>query len=379
MSFMKELEDAFKKSEDNKKKIKKNPTIIYPAKKVSLIDKIKGIKGAFKRMKEKAQKDGIKALWVDEGEVVERQVCCSTCTDGPMCPYCGCQLKKSWFFPLGKSELKTEGCPNPVTYPHIRRYPPKNYWEVCLEKTSILMVPRNEKLINKSINNLIENATGKIEILVGLPVKSNFTYSPSNTMEEKINIQIFKNDNGRRVLLNEMAKNVDGKYLFVIDEDCEIDEGYDTKLKCVCEENIVVSCCIVENSLDGEKRFGKYIDKNFNCDWQINTKKDKWKKVEEIMVSPSIAYMIQKDTFWEAGGMETALGKSLNEDIEWSLNMWLKKGKVLVRTDALCAYPFENEIFNNDNDDIEQSKEILGHKWNENSEEMISLINKFSY
>ncbi len=194
-----------------------------PIEKVNIFDKIKGIKLAFGRVKEYYKTKDTKSLWVDENELVERQVCCSMCTDGVSCPYCGCRINKSWFLPLGKSELTTEGCPNPETYPHLKNFPAKNYWKVCQQKSSIVFFYKNDDISELSaiLDKIRKNATGSIEVIVG--IKSDLYIS----MNHLADVIIVKG----AVDIEELKEKATGDYIFLLDECDYEDFGYDTKLK----------------------------------------------------------------------------------------------------------------------------------------------------
>jgi len=219
--FLSSLDKTYKQYEENLEK-RKNNKDFKPVIKVSLMDKIKGAKNAFKRYKDFSKNKGEETVWVSEREAIERQVCCSKCTDGQTCPYCGCQIKKSWFLPLGKSELKTEGCPNQDTYPHLKRFPPKNYWKVCEQKLSIVFFYKKGNTLEMSriLSKLKNNATGDIEIIVGI--------KPDMFIPRIDNDVIFVK--GAKDI-EELRDKAQGDYIFSL-EDCNYkDFGYDTKLK----------------------------------------------------------------------------------------------------------------------------------------------------
>jgi len=365
MSFMDELDEAFKEGEINKKIREKNPKKVN-IHKVSLKDKIKGAKGAWKRYKEKGITN--KETYCSEQEAIERQVCCTTCTDGGSCPYCGCNIKKSWFLPLGKSDLTTEGCPNPNTYPHLSKFPPKNFWELCEETTSIIIASRNEKYLNKTIENLLETSTGKIEILVGLD-----GYDYDVIKSDKIKVIKEEKPIGRRKISNKLVKLATGKFLFEIDAHCIMDLGWDTKLKCVCDEGNIISCVIDSINeekwqTDGNKWLGCYIDENFNWGWLNFKPQEDWEKVEETLSFFSAVWMIQKDTFLNFNGHKEYLGQHVNEDIEWTCNILGTGGHISIRTDVKCAHLFRNEFPYKNNDNYLVSKNLLKKIWDGSNE-----------
>lgn len=226
MSFMEELNEAIKVGEQARDEAKNNEDF-FLTHRVSLSEKIYGIKNALKRAKDQIISNGLKSIIAEESEVIERQVCCSLCNKGRRggtCPYCGCNIKKTWFLPLGKSELATEGCPNSNTYPHLKKFPQKNYWKVCQEKSSIIFFYKNDNIskLFTILDKLIKNATGSIEIVVG--IKTDFDISFSEVANNIVFVKGVDNIDGLR-------DKAQGDYIFLLEECDYEDLGYDTKLK----------------------------------------------------------------------------------------------------------------------------------------------------
>ena len=142
-----------------------------PVQKISIVDRLKNAKEAFKRVKESGINN--KETYVSEQEVIERQVACSQCTKGGTCPFCGCGIKKSWFLPIGKSELATEGCPNPTTYPNIKNYPRKNFWEDAKHELLVVVDKRKIEGVFNYVEELKRQATGKIKIIISTEIPKN--------------------------------------------------------------------------------------------------------------------------------------------------------------------------------------------------------------
>jgi len=338
--FLNTIDKCFEEQDLNIKKIAEDLNFI-PVIKVSLIDKIKGAKATFDRIKNSYLKSGKEPLWIDEKEIIERQVCCTTCSDGASCPYCGCGIKKSWFLPLGKTELTTEGCPNSNTYSHLKRLPPKNYWEVCNEKTSIIISAKNEKYLNRTINSLIENATGDIEILVGL---DGCKYDIIEN--EIVTVLQYNKHIGRRKISNQLVKLSTGKYLFEVDAHCSITYGWDTKLKCVCDDNTIVGCSVNalnEESWEGnDERWigGKVVD---DVRWEWDKINEEVQKIEKVESFNACGWMIRRDSFDALNGHDEELGEWGWENVEWTLKNKRNDGNIIIRTDVVVSHLFRKD------------------------------------
>lgn len=275
-------------------------------------------------------KSGFKT--VSKETYIERMMCCTTCGDGTTCPHCGCLLK-------AKDRLASEKeCPSPETYPNLKTYPKRNYWDVCNETTSIILsAAPNEIYLNKTIESLITNATGKIEILVGL---DGWDYDVIK--HEKV--KIVKSERvGRRIMCDKLVKMSMGKYLFEIDAHCKLTEGYDTKLKCSCLPNTIVSCVLSNIDLEkwetmDQRWLGGIIDANMRWKWWDRVPKNMRKVEEEIPCFISACWMIDRPTYDKYGGHDTDLGVWANECLEWFLKIQCGGGKMIARTDVDCAH-----------------------------------------
>ena len=306
-------------------------------------------------------KSGFKT--VDEREYIERGVACTTCGGVGKCPYCGCVLSI-------KKRLASESkCPDKETYPKLPRYPDRNYWSVCKEKTSVIMPIGREKYTQRTIDNLIETATGDIEIIAIFD-----GIEPDIEQQDKVRIYHNKAMQGVRRVFNEGAKLATGKYLFRIDAHCIMSQGWDTKLKCACKDKTVV-CSVLDGIREEtwEPKTHNYtfcsIDKNYETKWWGKRKKlGDCDLIEETMSFTGCGWMVQKD-YWEH--------IKYNEDYaswgligtETSLNVWLGTGgRVLLRTDVRCAHLFrkDNPMPKTTNVDTRRAlKAKWGHKISE--------------
>lgn len=377
MSFIDELKQAVEEGKKNKEIRDRGgkPEVS----KVSLLDKIKGITGAFKRVKDKGDLDKI---WADEEEVKERVVCCTTCTDGNNCPYCGCQINKSWFLPLGKSELTTEGCPNKNTYPHLKRFPPRNFWDVCKETTTVLMpVGTNEKPhnFNRTIESLIDNSTGKIEILVLL----DGWITDDIFKSDCVKVIVSEENIGIRRIVNMGARIATGKYIFRIDAHCSMSYGWDTKLKCACNGNNFVNCVI--DAIDEETWKGMghnytfvYIDTECSEKWWG----DQYKKledcnlIEKTMSLTGCGWMTTKDFYWNVfkGFDENIIGYGC-EGQEISLKVYPQGGEINLRKDVVCGHFFYSNPNRYSSETVDKIKKYLLSKYRK---DLFDLVKMFS-
>jgi len=95
-----------------------------------------------------------------------------------------------------------------------------------LERLSIIIPAKNEPYLEKTIQGLLDNATGEIEIIVVLD-----GYMPSDTVVSKrVHYLYYKDSIGMREAINAGMDETKGKYVMKIDAHCLIAKGFDTQL-----------------------------------------------------------------------------------------------------------------------------------------------------
>ncbi len=109
-------------------------------------------------------------------------------------------------------------------------------------KVSIIIPARNERYLTPTVQGLLANAHGDVEILVmldgGVP-----EVTPLPTDKR---VRVFRrrvdatHEAGMRFCINEGAAAATGKYLLKCDAHCIFQPGYDEALKADCEENWLV-------------------------------------------------------------------------------------------------------------------------------------------
>lgn len=109
------------------------------------------------------------------------------------------------------------------------------------DRVSIIIPDRNgQPYLQQTIDDLLAKAEGDIEIIVAIdglwadpPVK----HHPKVIVFHHGTVH---NNFGMRASINKGVLISSGEYIMKIDEQCIVDQGFDTKLKADCEENWVV-------------------------------------------------------------------------------------------------------------------------------------------
>lgn len=104
-----------------------------------------------------------------------------------------------------------------------------------MSKVSAIIPARIEPYLRETINDLYNNATGDIEIIV---VLDGYKYR----IPRRKGIKVIRHDKvkGLRPSINEAVEMATGKYIMKIDAHCTIGEGWDEILQADCEDNWIV-------------------------------------------------------------------------------------------------------------------------------------------
>jgi len=226
----------------------------------------------------------------------------------------------------------------------LRSYPARNYWEVCGELTSVIIMARHEELLNQTLENLLATATGPVEILVGLD-----GWETDVLSDKRVKVVKFNQTIGRRCGINNLAAAAKGKYLFHCDAHCKFEEvGWDTKLKCACFERTITVATLAP--LDGDKfsilpgaRYQySFIRPGLETYFWFRYHGDNPEvNVQQTLAFQGCAWMLRTADFWRWGGCDERFGEWGHFGTEWSLKAWLhpeSPGQIVVRKDVVCGH-----------------------------------------
>lgn len=219
---------------------------------------------------------------------------------------------------------------------------------------SVLLPSCNEENDNlkNTINSLIKNATGQIEILVGLDG------SDEETVEDPcVIIKKFPKRVGKRVVLNTLAKMSSGSKFFILDSHCGLTPGWDRELKKYHLKNSLLQCTLdslrpadKEGNLVWKGKGNRYdfcfLDPNLRDKWWLSYSKKLPKSwlVTETMGITGCGFLIEKDFFYHLGGYNEDFGVYRGaEGPEWSCKVWLSGGMVLLHRNVIVAHLFKKK------------------------------------
>jgi glycosyltransferase involved in cell wall biosynthesis len=212
---------------------------------------------------------------------------------------------------------------------------------------SIVLPVRNEKYLNPTIEELLKNARGEIEIIVNLD-----GYWPEKIVEDKRVRYIHKGQaQGMRAGINSAVAIAKGEYIMKIDGHCMVDEGFDVKLAADCEPNWVViprrkrldaeNWCIQDvGKPDVDYNYLSFPDNPADFGgpglngriWtqKIIDRRDPKYDIDEELSFQGSCWFMHRDHFYDMELMDDEnWGPFWNEAQEIGFKTWLSGGKVM--------------------------------------------------
>ena len=211
-------------------------------------------------------------------------------------------------------------------------------------RVSIIIPARNEKYLAKTVDDLLQKATGDIEIIVILD-----GYWPENTdysSDSRVQYLHFNNSFSMRNNINSGALLATGDFLMKVDAHCMVGQGYDEILKASCGNKTIV--VPRRFALDAENwKIEERTDNKYPIDYMIlnetlqgiPVKKDSELEVDELMTSQGSCWFMSKDYFNYLDLMdEDTYGTFWQEMQEVGLKCWLSGGKMVVNKKTWYAH-----------------------------------------
>lgn len=136
-------------------------------------------------------------------------------------------------------------------------------------RVSVIIPDRNgQPYLQQTIDDILAKAEGDIEIIVAVDGLWPDPMVKKNPKVILVHFGVIFDNLGMRAGINKAVAISTGEYIMKIDEQCIVDQGFDTKLKADCEENWVV------------------IPRRYRLDW------DTWQIVDPKLDSrPPVDYM----------------------------------------------------------------------------------------
>lgn len=234
-----------------------------------------------------------------------------------------------------------------------------------MPEVSVLIPAKNEVYLGKTIQNVLANARGDIEIIA---VCDGYWPEPEIPDDPRVVLLHYTQSIGQRPAVNQAARIARGKYILKLDGHCAVDEGFDVKLAADCEYNWIAVPRMYQLNPDKWApkltkktdfmffRSPEAVEHPFRIDYYDAKiarafpdeyrayRKAAWRQGEicDTMTCIGAGWFMHKDRFWELGGMDEAHGHWGQMGVELSCKAWLSGGRMIVNKKTWFAHLWRN-------------------------------------
>lgn len=241
---------------------------------------------------------------------------------------------------------------------------------------------RNEIFMQKTIDNVLENAAGDTKVIA---ILDGYWPDPPIKDDPRVTIVHHTESIGQRAATNEGARISQAKYIMKLDAHCALDKGFDVKLAgdclpdwtlipqmynlhafdwvCPCGNRIYQGIIPEDCDVCHNPRFEMEIiwkpkphcltvswrfDKNLQFQyWKKHHRQRKWKEKDfvETMTCIGACFFMERERFWELEGMDEDHGSWGQYGTELACKAWLSGGKMVTTRKTWFAHMFRTGNF----------------------------------
>jgi len=265
-------------------------------------------------------------------------------------------------------------------------------------KLSIIIPARTEKFLNRTIEDILEKATGKIEVLVVLDGYDNVKYEPVVDKRVKY-IRLpnpYNHERHKRQAINVGVSISRGEYVMWIDAHCVLAKGFDEVMARDCEDNMVMVPRRYKMNpkkwdreewdgrppIDYEYPMWQFLKKNrlAGYRWDIKSREKKDVMIDDIFTAQGSLFFMTRKWFDKMGFMKTEGYTGWGQEgEEVCLTTILNGGRAVVNKNTWYAHLHKGQMHGRmyHYTSIEPSYDYSFNYWvHENKEFFTKLINK---
>src|SRR3972149_3357358 len=253
-----------------------------------------------------------------------------------------------------------------------------------MSKVSIIIPSRNEQYLQRTVQDVYDKATGDFEVIVGLNGKTEFEipskFPNLRIIEEAQNI-------GLKPMINKLAKEARGKYIYKSDSHCMFGKGFDEILQADIEDDWIVTPRFYV--LDADKwawQDDRFYDYFYLCcpftdpkgirfkaggHWPERTQAKLDVLIDETPQIHGSGWFVNRDYYFNVlGGFpEDDPDGHAQEPIWLGLKNWLMGGKVMVNKKTWYAHTHQDSNqrgYKTSNKHARQTYKMVADYWLEN-------------
>jgi len=194
---------------------------------------------------------------------------------------------------------------------------------------SIIIPARNEKYLQRTVEDILEHIEGDTEIIVG-------------TDGDKSVPPI-----GQRALINVLAGQSDAKYIMKVDGHCSFSQGFDVEMTRAMDDKTIMSPYMLK--LDAEN--WQVLSQNPTSMYVFDTDlvMQHWREgatqnlIEETMCPSGAAFMVTRENYWKWNLCDESLGSWGGQVTELGIKAYLNGGRCVTNKNCFFGHMFREK------------------------------------
>jgi len=217
---------------------------------------------------------------------------------------------------------------------------------------SVIIPSYKDPLLHKTIDSLLSNAVGEIEVI---PVLDGYWPETPIREDERVKILHLGGNRGMRGAINAGVRIANGEFIMRTDEHCIFGKGFDVELTKNCKPNWIVTArrfyldpvkweLMDIPPVDYEKLkirdMGEGLKKFEGVVWKSRARERKHKNIDETMAMQGSMWVMPK-AWWEEVIIELDTknyGTMYQDSHEMVFKTWQKGGKLIVNKNTWFAH-----------------------------------------
>lgn len=262
---------------------------------------------------------------------------------------------------------------------------------------SVIIPAKNEIYLQRTIENILANAEGEIEIIVEL---DGWLPDPQIVIDDsRVIFYHHETGIGQRACINHGAREAKGKFIMKLDAHCAVGPGFDVILARDCEKDwTVVPRMYNLDHVTWLPKLHKLTDYMYigcgegrllRAEYYGNHQPKSHKMIDETMACMGPGWFMHKERFFEQGGCDEGHeGGWGQQGVEVSCKAWLSGGALMVDKNTWFAHWFRGgggpgfpyKISGNTIERVRKySRDLwLNDKWEKQTRKFQWLLDKFN-
>ena len=259
---------------------------------------------------------------------------------------------------------------------------------------SVIIPSRNEVYLGRTIENILANAQGEIEIIAEL---DGYAPDPPLVFDKRVIFVHHEQSIGQRACINHAAKIAKGEFIMKLDAHCAVGPGFDVILAQDCEKDwtVIPRMYNLDHTTWLPKLHKKTDYMYIGCDEGRLLRAEYYKRepksdllIDDTMCCMGPGWFMRKDRFWEQGGCDEGHeGGWGQQGVEVACKAWLSGGSLKVNKKTWFSHWFRGgggpgfpyRISGNTVERVRRySRDLwLNDKWEKQTRKFQWLIDKF--